>query len=79
MSPYHLTREGGHSHRRVIHVADATGRAVEGTLADRVLAHPNIAVFESQMAIDVIPGWKHGLARDNCLGAYVLDLQQRRV
>ncbi len=79
LSPYHLTREGGHSHRRVIHVADATGRAVEGTLADRVLAHPNIAVFESQMAIDVIPGWKHKLARDNCLGAYVLDLQQRRV
>ena len=50
----HLTREGGHSHRRVIHVADATGQAVETTLEERVRAQPNIDLFENYNAIDLI-------------------------
>lgn len=41
-SGYHLTREGGHSQRRVIHAADATGHAVQTSLVARVKAHPNI-------------------------------------
>ena len=43
---YHLTREGGHSHRRVVHAADATGQAIETTLEERVREHPSITVFE---------------------------------
>jgi L-aspartate oxidase len=50
----HLTREGGHSHRRVVHAADATGHAVETTLSSLVAAHPLITVREHCMAVDLI-------------------------
>ncbi|OIQ96447.1 L-aspartate oxidase [mine drainage metagenome] len=55
---YHLTREGGHSQRRVIHVADATGSAVQKTLTEKVRQHANISVFERHIAIDLITGDK---------------------
>ena len=71
---YHLTREGGHSHRRIVHAADATGQAIQATLAEKVLAHPNITVFEQHIAIDVITGKKLGLDEMRCCyGVYVLD------
>ncbi len=76
---YHLTREGGHSHRRVIHAKDATGRALEGTLEAQVRNHPNIEVFEHHLAVDLITGAKLGQGNDRCLGAYVLDRARRRV
>jgi L-aspartate oxidase len=57
---YHLTREGGHSHRRVIHAADATGKAMETTLASRVRAHPNITLLENHIAVDLITRRKLG-------------------
>src|SRR6185295_13932126 len=49
---YHLTTEGGHSHRRVIHVDDATGQAVQVTLESKIRAHPNITLLEEHNAID---------------------------
>ncbi len=70
---YHLTREGGHSARRVIHVADATGMAVQEVLTAKVRKHPNITVFEEHIAIDLITGAKLGLPDKRCYGAYVLD------
>ena len=70
---FHLAREGGHSHRRVIHVDDATGQAVQATLAEKVRAHPNITIFENHLAIDLITGAKLGLEDNRCYGAYVLD------
>jgi len=75
---YHLTREGGHSVRRVIHVADATGRAVQEALERRARAEPNITVIENAMAVDLITD-RHlarsaGAAGDRCHGAYLLDL-----
>ncbi len=70
---YHLTREGGHSARRVIHVADATGLSVQETLTRKVRQHPNITVLERHIAIDVISGEKLGLPEKRCYGAYVLD------
>jgi L-aspartate oxidase len=70
---YHLTREGGHSHRRVIHAADATGRAVATTLADLAQAEPNITLFEHHIAVDLITGEKLGAPTNRCLGVYVLD------
>jgi len=70
----HLTQEGGHSHRRVIHVADATGRAMETTLEARVRQHPNIRLYEHHIAVDLITSRKLGRPGPNrCLGAYVLD------
>ncbi len=72
-SGYHLTREGGHSARRVIHVADTTGLAVQETLTKKVREHPNIKVLERHIAIDLITGEKLGLADNRCYGAYALD------
>ncbi|MBS3934668.1 MAG: L-aspartate oxidase [Sulfuritalea sp.] len=76
---YHLTREGGHSARRVIHVADATGASVQQTLSRKVRQHPNITVLERHIAIDLITGSKLGRKTQRCWGAYVLDLDNDRV
>lgn len=78
---YHLTREGGHSARRIIHAADLTGDAVENTLAKKIRAHANITVFEFHMAIDLIvtdkiaPDFSH----NRCVGAYVLDENNNKI
>jgi len=70
---YHLTREGGHSHRRIIHAADATGLAVQQSIAARVMAHPNITLLEQHIAIDLITGNKLGQRDNRCYGAYALN------
>lgn len=75
----HLTREGGHSHRRIVHAADATGRAVETTLADLVRRRANVDILEHHAAIDLITAARLGHDTDRCLGAYVLDLPGDRV
>lgn len=72
-SGFHLTREGGHSHRRIIHAADATGRALTTTLANQARAHPNIHIYERHNAVDLITSGKLGYSENHCLGAYVLD------
>jgi L-aspartate oxidase len=72
----HLTREGGHSHRRIVHAADATGSAVQNTLVGRIKSHPNIQVLEWHIAIDLITARKLGGVRagaNRVHGAYVLD------
>ncbi len=69
----HLTREGGHSRRRVVHAADATGRAISTTLLDQVRAQGGITLFEHHIAIDLITTGKLGGTPDRCVGAYVLD------
>ncbi|HEX5125940.1 MAG TPA: L-aspartate oxidase [Rhodocyclaceae bacterium] len=75
----HLTREGGHSHRRIVHVADATGAAVQHTLTDRVRHHPNIKILEQHVAIDLIVGHKLGRPEAGCLGAYLLNIDNGEV
>ncbi|SCK29834.1 L-aspartate oxidase [Vogesella sp. LIG4] len=70
---FHLTREGGHSHRRIIHAADATGAAVTSTLGQKIKAHPNITLLEDYIAIDVITSRKLGLEGKRCFGVYALD------
>ena len=52
----HLTREGGHSHRRIVHVADATGQAVQKALESAAARHPNIRLVPDMVAIDLITG-----------------------
>ncbi len=76
---FHLTREGGHGQRRIIHAADATGTAVQQTLTEQVKNHPNITVLERHIAVDLITAAKLGLPRNRCLGAYVLDIARDRV
>jgi L-aspartate oxidase len=78
---FHLTREGGHSQRRIIHAADATGSAVQVTLVDQVRAHPNITVLENHFAIDVIKSDKldHHNGAPRCVGLYVQDVESGNV
>ena len=76
---YHLTREGGHSHRRVIHAEDATGRAIVTTLLAKVTNHPRIRLLEHHLAIDLITGKKIGLTTSRCLGAYIFNLDTAQV
>ncbi len=78
-SGYHLTREGGHSHRRIIHAADATGQAVQNTLAEKVCNHPNITLLENHIAVDLITARKVGMKSGECLGAYVLNNKNGKV
>ena len=71
---YDLTREGGHSQRRILHKADATGREIERSLLARVRDHPRISLFEDHCAIDLITATKLGRTGVNrALGAYVLE------
>ena len=67
-----LTREGGHSARRVVHAGDITGRELQRVLVDRARAHPRIAAHEHHMAVDLIELSRHGGPR-RVVGAYVLD------
>lgn len=77
---FHLTREGGHSHRRIIHAADATGAAIFRTLLDRARERSNIALLEHKVAVDLITERKLNLGDSNrCLGAYVLDRPSGKV
>ena len=69
----HLTREGGHSARRIVHVTDATGAAVQQTLIQRVKQTPNITLLEHHMLVDLIIASKLGHQPERCLGLYALD------
>lgn len=70
---FHLTREGGHSHRRIIHAADATGAAIFNTLLEQTRQRSNIELLEQRVAVDLITERKLGLEGQRCLGAYVLN------
>ena len=77
----HLTREGGHSQRRIIHSADATGKAISTTLVQRVQEKQNIQIFENYVAIDLITQHKlgHTDQENRALGLYALDEQSEQV
>ncbi|MGS0705898.1 L-aspartate oxidase [Acinetobacter sp. ANC 3781] len=77
----HLTREGGHSQRRIIHAADATGRAISTTLVERAQEKKNISIFENYIAIDLITSQKLGMKDqgNRALGLYALDEKTEKV
>ncbi|EEW0762580.1 L-aspartate oxidase [Escherichia albertii] len=77
---YHLTREGGHSHRRILHAADATGKEVETTLVSKAQNHPNIRVLERSNAVDLIISDKIGLpGARRVVGAWVWNRNKETV
>jgi L-aspartate oxidase len=69
---YHLTKEGGHSQRRIVHKADKTGEAVQNTLIKQTKKRKNITIFENHIAIDLIKN-KKNTADTKVIGAYVLN------
>ncbi|HTN67667.1 MAG TPA: FAD-dependent oxidoreductase, partial [Burkholderiaceae bacterium] len=78
---YHLTREGGHSQRRIIHAADATGHAVQVTLEQKARSHPNITLLEDHCAIDLITSAKLDpkIVSPRCLGLYLQNVKTGKV
>jgi len=72
---YHLTKEGGHSFRRIIHSADSTGKEVQKSLENQVETHSNITLFENHMAVDLL----NNKNRSKCVGAYVLDTKRGKI
>ncbi len=86
-SRYHLTREGGHSHRRILHAADATGQAIQTTLATRVKQHSRIRIFERYNAVDLICESQHKnngqdtekTVDKKCIGAYIWNRNTEKV
>lgn len=72
-SGFHLTREGGHSKRRVVHAADATGKAMQQTLQAHVLEKTNITIFNHHLAIDLIT------RQNRCVGVYAYNNVTRQV
>lgn len=69
----HLNREGGHSHRRVVHMADATGKAVSLSLIERAQENHHIELFENHNIVDLI------IENKRCVGAYVFDSLRQKV
>jgi len=81
-SNYHLTREGGHSHRRILHSADATGQAIQTTLIERVKQHKRITLLERFNAIDLIcqPQKSTSVSQSkSCIGAYIWNRTSEQV
>lgn len=77
-----LTREGGHSFRRILHHEDQTGLAIHSQLLKKAQAHPNITIFEHHFAIDLILNkkiWPHQMGPTECLGSYVLLTENQEV
>ncbi|MGR8981355.1 MAG: L-aspartate oxidase [Gammaproteobacteria bacterium] len=79
----HLNREGGHSHRRIVHTADATGKAVSLSLIERARKYPNIALYEHHNVVELIkstdPGGNPANTGKRIIGAYVLDTKHQQV
>jgi L-aspartate oxidase len=83
---FDLGREGGHSHNRIVHARDMTGKEVEHVLVEQMRRHPNIQLFENHMAVDLITHstrMRRGMITtthdDYCCGAYVLDRGMQQV
>ncbi|GFO63598.1 L-aspartate oxidase [Geomonas paludis] len=79
---YDLTREGGHSARRILHAEDITGREIERALVEAAKKHDNITIYENHIAIDLVTEskvLKQKLEHNRCLGAHVLDKESGEV
>jgi L-aspartate oxidase len=74
---FHLTKEGGHTQRRVIHSADATGKELSNTLIEKVIKHKNISIYESHLAIDLITDMSSD--KSTCQGVYVLNKESNQI
>ena len=77
---FELGKEGGHSHRRILHAKDTTGREIARALIETARKTPNLILLENHFVIDLITSSKLGaVAEDRVLGAYVLERESGEV
>jgi L-aspartate oxidase len=76
---FHLSREGGHSIRRVIHAADATGREIAETLSGQLAKQSNVEIKHHYVAVDLITRDRIGLRGNDVIGAYALNVARGEV
>ena len=72
---FHLGQEGGHSFRRILHSADATGKAVTQTLIENVRSTKNITIFEEHCAVDLVTQPDDNSGKLKCVGSYIFNLK----
>ena len=80
--PLDLTREGGHSHRRILHAGDFTGQEIERALIAAAEKHTNISIFENHIGVNLITAKdvdNNYKGNNRCVGAYVLDIDNAEV
>ena len=77
-APFELGREGGHSHRRIVHHQDMTGAEMVRALTEAVQAHPNITVLEHHMVVDLL-SWTKVDGSRGCFGVYALNVRTGQV
>lgn len=80
-APFDLTKEGGHSHNRILHAGDFTGKEIERALLEAVLEHRNIKLYDNHIAIDLITNKKLKIRskRNECYGVYALDVKKKKI
>lgn len=78
---FEMGLEGGHAHRRILHVGDMTGAEVQKILSEKVRTIPNIKIFEHHIAVDLITKKRSHISNnsDLCFGAYVLDIKKQKI
>ena len=76
---FHLGQEGGHSFRRILHSADATGKAITRALIKKVKEASNIQIFEEHCAVDLITQEDSTTNRMKCVGSYLLNLKSSEI
>ena len=76
---FHLGQEGGHSFRRILHSADATGKAITRALIQKVKEASNIQIFEEHCAVDLITQEDSATNRMKCVGSYLLNLKSSEI
>ena len=76
---FHLGQEGGHSFRRILHSADATGKAITRALIQKVKEASNIQIFEEHCAVDLITQEDSTTNRMKCVGSYLLNLKSSEI
>mmetsp|Transcript_8995 Transcript_8995/g.31329 ORF Transcript_8995/g.31329 Transcript_8995/m.31329 type:complete len:639 (+) Transcript_8995:265-2181(+) len=72
---YHLAREGGHTHHRIVHAADATGHEIERALLAAVKSHPGVEVYEHHLALDLVRARGGAGGAHHCVGADAMDVR----
>ena len=75
----HLTKEGGHTHPRIVHAADKTGEAIQESLIDKLKKKINVEIYTHHVAVDLITETINDSSKKKCIGAFILNTKNNVV